>query len=67
MKMRWPNRYWVISSASKVGVSYKITLRSDGSFICNCPHFAFTGNQCKHIKKVRLLLAGEKQRWKHDS
>ncbi|AJP62019.1 hypothetical protein [ANMV-1 virus] len=62
MKMRWPERYWTIFSASELGVSYKITLCSDGSFICNCPDFAYRGIQCKHIKKVKMLLAGEKQK-----
>ena len=62
MNMRWPERYWTIPSASELGVSYTVTLCSDGSFICDCPDYGYRSHLCKHVKKVKMLLAGEKQK-----
>jgi predicted nucleic acid-binding Zn finger protein len=62
MKKRWPERHWLVPSTSELGESYEITLCTDGSFICTCPDFKFRGGVCKHIKKVKMQLAGEKQK-----
>lgn len=62
MLMKWPEQYWLIRSTSELGVSYTVTLCSDGSFVCDCPDFTYRGNQCKHIKKVKKIIAGEHQK-----
>ena len=62
MKMRTPKKYWNIRSTSEYGKSYVVTFCSDGSFICECPDFQYRGRQCKHIRKVKRILAGEAQK-----
>ncbi|MEA1957564.1 MAG: hypothetical protein U9N01_04335 [Euryarchaeota archaeon] len=55
-------RLWVIYSTSKPNRPYEVRLCSDGSFVCSCPDFRYRNHECKHIKKVKMCLAGEKQR-----
>ena len=62
MKVRWTDKIWYIRSMSVPGTQYEVRRCTDGSFVCTCPDFSFRGNQCKHIKKVKMLLAGEKQK-----
>ena len=62
MKMRWTDRIWVIPSTSQLNTQYEVRMCSDGSFVCTCPDFQFRGGVCKHIKKAKLILAGEKQK-----
>jgi predicted nucleic acid-binding Zn finger protein len=54
-------RVWIIPSTSELNKQYEVEF-SNGSFFCTCPDFKFRTNLCKHIKKVKLLLAGEKQK-----
>lgn len=62
MEMRWTRKMWYIDSASQLNTHYVVRLCTDGSFVCTCPDFIYRDNQCKHIKKVKLLLAGERQK-----
>lgn len=62
MKMRWTQRRWFIGSTSTLNTHYEVRICTDGSFVCTCPDFLYRGNQCKHIRKVKLILAGEKQK-----
>lgn len=62
MELRWTDRIWFIPSTSQLNTSYEVRRCSDGSFVCNCPDFLYSGNQCKHIRKVKMSLAGEKQK-----
>jgi predicted nucleic acid-binding Zn finger protein len=62
MKMRWTKRKWFVRSASVLNTRYEVRICSDGSFVCTCPDFQFRGGPCKHIKKVKVQLAGEKQK-----
>ena len=60
--MMRPTRQWIIISESTITTVYTVTLDSTGSFSCDCPDFSFRGGDCKHIKKVKKKLAGEKQK-----
>ena len=62
MKMRWTKRLWIVHSASQLNKQYEVRICSDGSFVCTCPDFLYKGNQCKHIRKAKLILAGEIQK-----
>ena len=62
MRLRTPKRYWNIHSTSKYGKNYIVTLCSDESFICECPDFQYRDRQCKHIRKAKRIIAGEKQK-----
>ena len=52
---------WSVRSKTTLGVSYTISLVDD-IFSCTCPDFTFRGHECKHIKKVKRLIAGENQK-----
>jgi hypothetical protein len=54
-------RTWAIRSETQQEVRYLVTL-DDAAFFCTCPDFQFRGGDCKHIKKVKMKLAGEKQK-----
>jgi len=62
MKVVWTDKIWYLRSTSALGIQYEVRRCIDGSFICTCPDFQFRGNECKHIKKVKMMLAGEKQK-----
>jgi predicted nucleic acid-binding Zn finger protein len=62
MKMRWTQRIWVMPSTSQLNTQYEVRICTDGAFVCTCPDFLYRGNECKHIKKVKMQLAGEKQK-----
>ena len=51
---------WVIYSESEAGVAYAVKLKF-GFFECTCPAFKYRKGECKHIKKVKMRLAGEFQ------
>ena len=57
-----PNE-WVIYSERELGVAYVIKLKF-GFFECSCPDFKYRNHECKHIKKVKMRLAGEFQQKK---
>ena len=56
------DKIWDIRSTSQIGVHYEVKRCNDGSFVCNCPDFTYRGHQCKHIRKVKRQIAGEKQK-----
>ena len=62
MEMKGTDKIWDIHSTSEIEVHYEVKHCNDGSFVCNCPDFTYRGHQCKHIRKVKRLLAGEKQK-----
>jgi len=62
MTIEHATRYWAMPSTSAVGVIYTVTQTPDGSFTCSCPDFTFRHRECKHIKKAKRILAGEKQK-----
>jgi predicted nucleic acid-binding Zn finger protein len=52
---------WVIRSEIELNTKYLVTLKN-GIFSCTCPTFTFKSNQCKHIRKVKMNIAGKKQK-----
>jgi hypothetical protein len=60
--MMRPTRQWIIISESTINTVYTVTLDRTGSFSCDCPDFGFRGGDCKHLKKVKVKLAGENQK-----
>ena len=54
-------RTWTIHSQTQQAVSYLVTLEGV-IFSCTCPNFQFRGGDCKHIKRVKMKLAGERQK-----
>jgi hypothetical protein len=53
---------WYIQSQSTVDRLYRVSRTRTGIFSCTCPNFQYRGNRCKHIQKVKMLLAGGKQK-----
>jgi hypothetical protein len=54
-------RTWAIRSETRQEVTYLVTLKG-AAFFCSCPAFKKGHRECKHIKKVKMMLAGEKQK-----
>ena len=54
-------RTWMMLSKTQQAVSYLVTLE-DATFSCTCYDFQFRGGDCKHIKRVKMKLAGERQK-----
>ena len=52
---------WMVPSSTERATIYTVTLSHD-LFSCTCPEFMFKPSQCKHIRKVRRKIAGEKQK-----
>ena len=50
-----------VRSKTTIGEVYRVSI-DDGVFSCSCPDFVYRGHECKHIKKVKMQLAGEKQK-----
>jgi len=48
---------WTMPSESDPRKEYTVTLYSDGTWKCSCPHWIFrlqkTGEDCKHIRSCR--------------
>lgn len=55
-------REWCIQSKSELNSFYTVTRSSDGTFSCTCLDFTFRRHECKHIKRVKMRLAGENQK-----
>jgi uncharacterized Zn finger protein len=53
---------WFIRSRSILNTFYTVTRDNAGAFSCTCPDFQFRGHVCKHINKVKMEIAGEKQK-----
>lgn len=53
---------WYVKSKNVLNVIYEVTRDLRGDFSCNCADFRFRGDQCKHIKKIKMRIAGEEQR-----
>lgn len=51
---------WVVYSERELGVTYTVKLKF-GFFECSCPAFKYRKGECKHIKKIKMRLAGEFQ------
>jgi hypothetical protein len=51
---------WIVYSERETGVAYTVTLKF-GFFDCTCPAFKYRKGECKHIKKIKMRLAGEFQ------
>lgn len=51
---------WVVYSEREPGVEYTVKLKF-GFFECSCPAFKYRKGKCKHIKKIKMRLAGEFQ------
>jgi len=45
MTVKRVRRGWIVKNKY-------IVVNVDGDFYCTCPHFTYTGRQCKHIKEV---------------
>ena len=53
---------WVVQSESDPNKTYEI-MRVGDNFACSCPDFIYREeHDCKHIKKIKMRLAGEKQK-----
>lgn len=52
---------WFIRSETELNTKYLVTLKN-GVFSCTCPAFTFKSKQCKHIRKVKMSIAGENQK-----
>lgn len=55
-------REWFIRSKSTLNTIYTVTRDSAGFYSCTCPNFQFRGCVCKHINKVKMEIAGKKQK-----
>jgi uncharacterized Zn finger protein len=53
---------WTVRSKTQLGVVYVVTRDDAGNFSCSCPDFQYRRHTCKHILKVAMRIAGEKQR-----
>jgi hypothetical protein len=53
---------WYVRSESEVELVYRVERTRTGFFSCTCPDFQIRHRECKHIKKVKMKLAGEKQK-----
>lgn len=51
---------WTVYSERDGGTTYTVKLKF-GFFECTCPAFKYRKGECKHIKKVKMRLAGEFQ------
>lgn len=46
-------KQWTIQSSSDVNKLYTVTLETDGTWKCTCPHFTFRKKLCKHISECK--------------
>jgi uncharacterized Zn finger protein len=46
----------------QLGVVYVVTRDDAGNFSCSCPDFEYRHRVCKHIRRIKMSVAGEKQR-----
>lgn len=53
---------WYVRSRREVERFYRVERTRTGIFSCTCPDFKSRGGECKHIKKVKMKLAGENQK-----
>jgi hypothetical protein len=54
-------RSWIIPASSEPETKHLVRL-IHGFFSCSCSDFQFRHRECKHIKKVKMKIAGEKQK-----
>jgi uncharacterized Zn finger protein len=47
---------------SELGVVYVVTRDDVGNFSCSCPDFEYRHRVCKHIRRIKMRVTGEKQR-----
>ena len=52
---------WIVSSESTPNKTYEV-VRVGDRFACSCPNHIYRGRQCKHIRKIKMRLAGEAQK-----
>lgn len=53
---------WTVRSKIQLGVVYVVTRDDAGDFYCSCPDFQYRHHVCKHIQKIKMQVAGEKQK-----
>jgi uncharacterized Zn finger protein len=46
----------------QLGVVYVVTRDDAGNFSCSCPDFEYRHQTCKHIRRIKMRVTGEKQR-----
>jgi uncharacterized Zn finger protein len=46
----------------QLGVVYVVTRDDAGNFSCSCPDFEYRHRVCKHIRRIKMRVTGEKQR-----
>jgi hypothetical protein len=52
---------FIVKSENGIGIEYVVT-KCSASFSCTCPLFVFRKQVYKHIKKVKMWIAGENQK-----
>lgn len=60
-----PEREWIIKSKTLLNHEYKVKLfqrLGKPYFECTCSDYLFRKHECKHIKQVKMQLAGEEQK-----
>jgi uncharacterized Zn finger protein len=53
---------WTVRSMRQLGVVYVVTRDDAGNFSCSCPDFEYRHQTCKHIRRIKMRVTGEKQR-----
>jgi hypothetical protein len=53
---------WTVRSMRQLGVVYVVTRDDGGNFSCSCPAFEYWHQLCKHIRRIKMGLTGEKQK-----
>jgi uncharacterized Zn finger protein len=46
----------------QLGVVYVVTRDDAGNFSCSCPDFEYQHRICKHIQRIKMRIAGKKQK-----
>jgi hypothetical protein len=63
---REAEKTWTVKSESVPNQVYIVSLfekeNSEDKFTCTCSDYMFRKHECKHIKRVKMQLVGEKQK-----
>jgi hypothetical protein len=52
MNRRLYKQQWSVPSETNGDVTYKVSEKVNGDFVCSCPHNIFRKELCKHIINV---------------
>jgi len=52
---KWYRR-WEVESSAEADKMYIVGMDDDGNFKCECPHFRFRKEPCKHIIHIIRML-----------